>query len=52
MELNLDGRGSTEPVQETHEVAKTTRPSVLDKLKCPPICGTGERKTNHEMEGR
>ena len=52
MELNLDGRGSSEPVQETQEVAKTTRPSVLDKLKRPPICGTGERKTNHEMEGR
>ena len=52
MELNLDGRGDTEQVQEPQEVAKSARPSVLEKLKRPPICGTGERKTNHEMEGR
>ncbi len=52
MELNLDGRGDPEQVQEPQEVAKSARPSVLEKLKRPPICGTGERKTNHEMEGR
>ncbi|MBR4394631.1 MAG: hypothetical protein IKT07_11520, partial [Oscillospiraceae bacterium] len=52
MELNLDGRGEPEQVQEPQEVAKSARPSVLDKLKRPPVCGTGERKTYHEMEGR
>lgn len=52
MELNLDGRGDSEQVQEPQEVAKSTRPSVLEKLKRPPVCGPGERKTNHEMEGR
>ena len=51
MELNLD-RGAQEPPQPSAEVAKSTRPSVLDKLKRPPITGTGERTNSHEMEGR
>ena len=52
MELNLDGHDQTQPIQESEEVAKSARPSVLDKLKRPPINTTGERKTTHEMEGR
>ena len=52
MELNLDGRGDTEPVRESTEVAKSARPSVLEKLKRPSICGDGERKNNHERDER
>ena len=52
MELNLDGHDQAQPIQESEDVAKTVRPSVLDKLKRPPINTTGERKTTHEMEGR
>lgn len=51
MELNLD-KGQSEPMQTTEEVAKSARPSVLEKLKRPSVCGTGERKTSHEMEER
>ena len=52
MELNLDGHDQAQPIQESEDVAKSARPSVLDKLKRPPINTTGERKTTHEMEGR
>ena len=52
MELNLDGHDQAQPIQESEDVAKSARPSVLDKLKCPPINTTGERKTTHEMEAR
>ena len=52
MELNLDGHDEPEPIQESEDVAKSVRPSVLDKLKRPPINTPGERKTTHEMEGR
>ena len=52
MELNLDGHDQAQPVQESEDVARFVRPSVLDKLKRPPINTTGERKTTHEMEGR
>ena len=52
MELNLDGHDQAQPIQESEDVAKTVRPSVLDKLKRPPINTPGERKTTHEMEGR
>ena len=52
MELNLDGHGQSEQDMDQQVVAKRERPSVLDKLKRPPVCGTGERKMNHEMEER
>ena len=52
MELNLDGHVQSEQDMDQQVVAKRERPSVLDKLKRPPVCGTGERKTNYEMEGR
>ena len=52
MELNLDGHGQSEHDMDQQVVAKRERPSVLEKLKHPPVCGTGERKTNHEMEER
>ena len=52
MELNLDGHDQAQPIQESEDVAKSVRPSVLDKLKRPPINTPGERKTTHEMEGR
>ena len=52
MELNLDGHGQSEQDMDQQVVAKRERPSVLEKLKRPPVCGTGERKTNYEMEER
>ena len=52
MELNLDGHDQAQPIQESEDVAKSVRPSVLDKLKRPPINTPGERKTTHEMEER
>ena len=33
MELNLDGKGQPQPEQA---IAKSARPSVLDRLKAPP----------------
>ena len=34
MELNLDGKGQPQPEQA---IAKSARPSVLDRLKAPPV---------------
>ena len=49
MELNLDGKGQPQPEQA---IAKSTRPSVLDRLKAPPVHGTPEKPHKIEMEAR
>ena len=49
MELNLDGKGQPQPEQA---IAKSTRPSVLDRLKAPPVHGTPEKPHKKEMEAR
>ena len=49
--LDIDGKA---PAQQQAEnvVAKSERPSVLESLKTPCVCGSAERKTKHEMEVR
>ena len=47
MELNLDGKGQPQPEQA---IAKSTRPSVLDRLKAPPVHGAPEKPHKKEME--
>ena len=49
MELNLDGKGQSQPEQA---IAKSTRPSVLDRLKAPPVHGALEKPHKKEMEAR
>ena len=49
MELNLDSKGQAQPEQA---IAKSTRPSVLDKLKAPPVHGTPDKSHKKEMEVR
>ena len=49
MELNLDGKGQPQPEQA---IAKSTRPSVLDRLKAPPVHGAPEKPHKKEMEAR
>ncbi len=49
MVLNLDSKGHTQPEQI---VAKSARPSVLDKLKTPPVHGTPDKPHKKEMEVR
>jgi len=49
--LDIDGKA---PAQQQAEnvVAKSERPSVLESLKAPCVCGSAERKTKHEIEAR
>ena len=49
MELNLDSKGQAQPEQI---VAKSARPSVLDKLKAPPVRSTQDKPHKKEMEVR
>ena len=49
MELNLDGKGQSQPEQA---IAKSARPSVLDRLKAPPVHGAPEKPHKKEMEAR
>ena len=49
MELNLDGKGQPQPEQA---IAKSARPSVLDKLKASPVHGAPEKPHKKEMEAR
>ena len=49
MELNLDGKGQPQPEQA---IAKSARPSVLDRLKAPPVHGAPEKPHRKEMEAR
>ena len=47
--LNLDSKGRNQPEQA---IAKTNRPSVLDKLRTPPIHGAPDKPHKKEMEVR
>lgn len=49
MELNLDGKGQPQPEQA---IAKSARPSVLNRLKAPPVHGAPEKPHKKEMEAR
>lgn len=49
MELNLDGKGQPQPEQA---IAKSARPSVLDRLKAPPVHSALEKPHKKEMEAR
>ena len=49
MELNLDGKGQAQP---EHTIAKSARPSVLDRLKAPPVHGVPDKLHKKEMEVR
>lgn len=48
--LNIDGRGRSQPEQPV--IAKSERPSVLDRLKTLPVHGTPDRTHKKEMEVR
>jgi N12 class adenine-specific DNA methylase len=49
--LDIDGKAPAQ--QQTENVMeKSERPSVLESLKTPCVCGSVERKTKHEMEAR
>lgn len=48
-ELDLESQGHK---TEEQTVAKSARPSVLDKLKAPCVHGTSEKKKSHELEVR
>ena len=49
MELNLDGKGQPQPEQA---IAKSARPSVLDRLKASPVHSAPEKPHKKEMEAR
>jgi len=49
MELNLDSKGQAQPEQA---IAKSARPSVLDKLKAPPVPGNSTKPHRRETEVR
>ena len=48
-ELNIDDRIPIERASDT-VVAKSARPSVLEKLKVPCVSGRQEKKKSHELE--
>lgn len=48
-ELNIDDRIPIERASDT-VVAKSARPSVLEKLKAPCVSGRQEKKKSHELE--
>lgn len=50
MELNMDGHGRPQPEQTA--IAKSPRPSVLDKLKASPVRGNPDKSHKKEMEVR
>ena len=49
MELNIDGRDRSQPQQT---IAKSARPSVLSKLKVPPVHGAPDKSHKKELEVR
>ena len=49
MELNLDSKGQAQPEQA---IAKSSRPSVLDKLKTASVPGNSTKPHRKEMEVR
>ena len=51
--LDIDGRAPARQQAEEEETpAKRERPSVLESLKVPCVCGSPGRKPKHEMEAR
>ena len=50
MALNMDGRNR--PQQAQTAMAKSARPSVLDRLKVPPTHSTSDKAHKKEMEAR
>ena len=50
-ELNIDDRTPLERMAET-DIARSTRPSVLEKLKAPCVPGKHGNKKSHELEER
>ncbi len=50
-ELDIDGK-STEQRQAANTIAKSERPSVLDKLRTPCVSGMTDRKKTHDLEAR
>jgi len=48
-ELNIDDKPHTERLPDD-VVAKSARPSVLEKLKAPCVYGRQEKKKSHELE--
>ena len=50
-ELDIDGK-STEQRQAAKTIAKSERPSVLDKLRAPCISGMTDKKKTHDLEAR
>ncbi len=48
MELNMDGRSRSQPEQAT--IAKSARPSVLSKLKVPPVHGAPDKSSHKKVE--
>ena len=48
MELNMDGRGRSQPEQTA--IAKSARPSVLSKLKVPPVHGAPDKSSHKKVE--
>ena len=49
--LDIDSRAPTQR-QVSEVLEKSERPSVLESLKTPCVCGTPGRKRNHELEAR
>ena len=50
--LDMDGKDSKEPVVDGTIPAKEQRPSVLEKLKVPPVHGIPGKTHNYEKEAR
>ena len=50
--LDMDGKGKSQQITDGAIVAKSDRPSVLDKLKAPAVHGSQSRTQNLKMEER
>lgn len=50
-ELDIDGK-STDQRQAAKTIAKSERPSVLDKLRTPCVSSMTDRKKTHDLEAR
>ena len=50
--LDMDGKGKSQEITDGAIVAKSNRPSVLDKLKAPAVHGSQSRTQNLNKEER
>ena len=50
MELNLDGHDQAQPIQESEDVAKSARPSVLERLNVYKADPLAREKRSREAE--